>query len=74
MKNNLIKIAALLLLVLTNSILTVTAAADDVKTIIGWLDQSKYPLIVQLPETIYADVKKEWDLPDLETTTVHKEL
>lgn len=47
---------------------------NNAKEIISWLDPEKKPILVQLPETMYAEVQKQWDLPDLTTPTVHDDL
>ncbi len=49
-------------------------AETDTKEIVSWLDPEKNPVLVQLPETIYSEVKNKWDLPDLQIPTAQKEL
>ena len=39
----------------------------NMKDIIIWLDVSKFPVLVQLPEPVYAQLKVDWGLPDLPT-------
>lgn len=42
---------------------------DHMRDIMYWLDSTQYPVLVQLPEEVYARVKEEWELPDLATVT-----
>ena len=37
--------------------------ADDLETIARWLDASRRPLLVQLPATEYARLRRRWSLP-----------
>jgi len=36
---------------------------DKLKEVLGWLDESKKPALVQLPEPVYREFKRSWDLP-----------
>jgi len=40
-------------------------APEYMKEIVLWLDNEKYPLLVQLPVKLYEKYKDEWELPDL---------
>ncbi|AXH30730.1 hypothetical protein CGC45_07590 [Francisella opportunistica] len=40
-------------------------AEDDISDIQASLDSSKKPVLVQLPQYIYEQVKNDWQLPDL---------
>jgi hypothetical protein len=40
-------------------------AEDNLKELISWLDESKYPCIVQLPLKEYNIKKSQWKLPEL---------
>jgi hypothetical protein len=37
--------------------------ADELLKVIRWLDQTKRPLLVQLPEREYRRVRELWGLP-----------
>lgn len=36
---------------------------DAIETILGWLDSSKRPVLVQLPDVEVAQLREEWGLP-----------
>ncbi|HZC34585.1 MAG TPA: hypothetical protein VE242_03170 [Chthoniobacterales bacterium] len=36
---------------------------DNLELLIHWLDAKKHPLLVQLPEPTYVDLKQQWSLP-----------
>ena len=38
---------------------------EKLESVIGWLDASRKPLLVQLPRTQYKSLKKRWQLPEL---------
>jgi D-alanyl-D-alanine dipeptidase len=40
-------------------------APDALKEVLKWLDDSKSPLLVQLPQEEYQKVREEWSLPNL---------
>ena len=40
-------------------------AQENLETMIGWLDQSKKPLLLQLPRAEYRKIKRRWKLPAL---------
>jgi para-nitrobenzyl esterase len=43
-----------------------TAMAEpDITAIVGWLDQAKQPMIVQLPRAVYEARRSDWGLPEL---------
>jgi D-alanyl-D-alanine dipeptidase len=35
----------------------------DLRALLGWLDPAQTPLLVQLPRTIYNEVRSDWALP-----------
>jgi D-alanyl-D-alanine dipeptidase len=37
----------------------------DLKRLIGWLDPTAKPLLVQFPESVYKELQKPWQLPDV---------
>ena len=37
--------------------------ADNIKQVVNWLDPSKRPLLVQLPQEQYLNLKSNWNLP-----------
>jgi D-alanyl-D-alanine dipeptidase len=40
-------------------------AENDLVNIIRWLDPARRPLLVQMPQPIYKQMREEWNLPDL---------
>jgi D-alanyl-D-alanine dipeptidase len=36
---------------------------DKLKELLGWLDAAKKPVLVQLPEPVYKQLKSSWNLP-----------
>ncbi|MEO5858291.1 MAG: L,D-transpeptidase family protein [Pyrinomonadaceae bacterium] len=38
-------------------------AREDLERVVGWLDPTKSPYLVQMPETEYKAYKKSWNLP-----------
>lgn len=41
-------------------------AEPNLETLITWLDPARHPLLVQLPEPVYARLQKAWKLPRYE--------
>jgi hypothetical protein len=37
--------------------------ADDLETVVGWLDPSRRPMLVQLPAAEYVRLRRAWGLP-----------
>ena len=40
-------------------------AKSNVETLVQWLDEKKIPVLVQLPQSEYLRLHKDWSLPDL---------
>jgi len=38
-------------------------APDNLLAILRWLDASKHPLLVQLPQPVYEKLRRPWALP-----------
>lgn len=38
-------------------------AQENIETVLRWLDGEKNPVLVQLPEAVYAEVRADWGLP-----------
>ncbi|MGZ4815466.1 MAG: L,D-transpeptidase family protein [Terriglobales bacterium] len=36
---------------------------DKLNAVLGWLDESKKPVLIQFPETVYKQLKSWWNLP-----------
>jgi D-alanyl-D-alanine dipeptidase len=40
-------------------------AHRDLERIVGWLEPAKNPYLVQMPEEIYSENQKKWNLPKI---------
>jgi L,D-peptidoglycan transpeptidase YkuD (ErfK/YbiS/YcfS/YnhG family) len=38
-------------------------ALDNLKFVVHWLNSKKHPLLVQLPEGVYRNLRRQWSLP-----------
>jgi hypothetical protein len=38
---------------------------EQLESLLGWLDPTRNPLLVQLPEAEYQKLRKHWQLPQL---------
>ena len=43
-------------------------APDAMQPLLAWLDRSRKPVFVQLPQAHYARLRGAWDLPDISVT------
>lgn len=43
-------------------------SSENIKSLLRWLDTTKYPLLIQLPEAEYQKLKEPWHLPEIEST------
>ncbi|HEV2961976.1 MAG TPA: L,D-transpeptidase family protein [Candidatus Angelobacter sp.] len=49
----------------TSTVGCTAMAQEDLKALLAWLDPSRSPMLVQLPETQYKSLRKQWKLPPL---------
>lgn len=40
-------------------------AKENIEKIFHWIDAAKNPVLIQLPENVYAEYRKKWNLPKL---------
>ena len=45
---------------------------NNLKKIIYWLEKNKNPALIQLPNSVYSELKSNWNLPDLITKEIQK--
>ncbi len=43
-------------------------APDSMQSLLAWLDRSRKPVFVQLPQAQYTQLRGAWDLPDISVT------
>jgi len=46
---------------------------SNVETLVRWLDEKKTPVLVQLPQSEYLRLRKDWSLPDLPENAAAKQ-